>query len=350
MLPAAANLSRTPRILLILAAIVIVVAGLRAFAEPLSAFLLAALIAILCAPLQRWLRGRGLSQGASLAIVLAVILLVGVLLVVFTTVSANQLIRRLPEYEAQIDQLQATTEAELERLGLFEQAVTALETFDLQSLIPLASSILRAILDSFGNVLLIFLFLVYMLLDAPNIPTRLRAVLGEDSPWLIKANEFVYSVQRYMILKTVFGVIIAAIQTVMMILIGVDFALQWGVLAVIANYIPNIGFVIGLVPPVAVTLLEKGVLTAVFLVVAYSVINNVIENFVAPRFMSEELGISSLFIFISLIFWTWVLGASGALLAVPLTLFVKIMLLDGEEGARGLLALVSEGKGEASAS
>jgi predicted PurR-regulated permease PerM len=197
-----------------------------------------------------------------------------------------------------------------------------------------------------GNVLLVFLMLFYMLVDAPNIPGRLRAVLPPDSQWLAKADRFIDSVQRYMLLRTVFGVVIAAIQTVAMLLMGVDFAVAWGVLAVITNYIPNVGFVLGLIPPVAVTLLEKGPVMALVLVVVYSVINNVIENFVAPRFMGEELGISTLFIFLSLIFWTWVLGASGALLAVPLTLAVKILLLDGDEGARGVAALMSDGAGE----
>jgi len=191
-------------------------------------------------------------------------------------------------------------------------------------------------------VLLIFLILVYMLIDGPNIPARLRAVLPPDSRWLEKAELFIGSVQRYMILRTVFGVIIAILQTILMLIIGVDFAVQWGVLSVITNYIPNIGFVLGVIPPVAVTLLEKGLLMAVVLLVLYSVINNVIESFVAPRFMADDLGINSLFIFLSLIFWTWVLGAAGALLAVPLTLLVKIMLLDGEEETKALVAVISE--------
>lgn len=344
---AATGLSRTPRLLLISASIIVVVAGIRAFSEPLTALFMAALIAMLCAPLQARLRARGWSQGAALTVVLVLIIGIGLLLVTFIGVSANQLIRKLPDYEAQLRQLETSTWSELDRLGLSEQTVTAIESIDLQSLIPFVSSVLRATLDSLGSVLLVFLILVYMLIDAPNIPGRLRAVLGADSVWLTKAGAFVYSVQRYMILKTVFGVVIAAIQTVVMLLMGVDFAVQWGVLAVIANYIPNIGFVLGLIPPVAVTLLEKGPAMAVFLLIVYSLINNVIENFVAPRFMSEELGISTLFIFLSLIFWTWVLGAAGALLAVPLTLLVKIMLLDGEEGARGIVALISEGRGSA---
>lgn len=334
------------RLLLIGASIVVVMAGMRAFADTLNAFFLAALIAMLCAPIQSWLRKRGWSQGASLAMVLGLIILVGVLLVAFIAISTNQVIRKLPDYEERFQQLETSTWAQLDAFGLSEQTVTALESINLQSVFPFASAALRGILDSLGNILLIFLILFYMLMDAPNIPRRLKRVLGEDSPWLTRANLFFYSVQRYMILKTVFGVGIAAVQTVVMLIMGVDFAVQWGVLAVITNYIPNIGFVLGLIPPVAVTLLEKGPLMAVILIVLYSVINNVIENFIAPRFLGEELGISALFIFLSLIFWTWVLGAAGALLAVPLTLLVKIMLLDADEGAKGLVALISEGNGE----
>jgi len=334
--------SRITRLLLVSAALVVVIAGLRAFAEPLSAFFLAVLIAICVAPLRATLLKRGLPRGVALALVLVVVIGVGAALVTFIGVSANQLIRKLPDYEQQIQGLQANVLGQIERYGLSEEATQAIQTFDFRSLIPLAGNILRTIGDSLGNVLLIFLILLYMLMDAPNIPGRLRAVLPSDSLWLEKATEFIFSVQRYMILRTVFGVIIAGFQTVVMLLMGVDFAVQWGVLAVITNYIPNIGFVLGLIPPVVVTLLEHGPLAAVALLVIYSLINTIFENFVAPRFMAEDLGITSLFIFLSLIFWTWVLGPSGALLAVPLTLLVQIMLLKGADGVKVLNALISE--------
>jgi AI-2 transport protein TqsA len=338
--------SRTPRLLIIMASIVIVVAGMRAFAEPLNAFFLAALIAIVVAPLRSWLMKRGMSQGTSLAIVLLLVIAVGVLLVAFVGISTNQVIRKLPDYQERIDDLQTSTIAEIDRLGLSEQVGAALDFSNLQSLIPLATSVLQGILNSLGNVLLIFLFLLFMLMDAPNIPRRLRAALPPDSRWLDKASTFVLSVQRYMLLRTVWGVIIAAIQTVVMLVMGVDFAIQWGVLAVIANYIPNIGFVLGLTPPVIVTLLEKGPGMAILLIVLYSLINNVIENFVIPKFVGEDLNMSILFVFLSLIFWTWVLGAAGALLAVPLTLLLRIMLLDGDDEARPIVALMSETTGE----
>ncbi|MDX2138494.1 MAG: AI-2E family transporter [Chloroflexota bacterium] len=341
-MPVTNGFSRLARLLLLTAAIVVVVAGLRAFAEPLSAFFLAALIAMVVAPLRNYLMQRGMSQGASLAVVLVLILAVGALLVLFVGVSTNQLIRKLPDYEQQVQSLEAGITTQIERFGLSEQTTEALEAFDLQSLFPIASSILSAVGNSLGNLLLVFLILVYMLLDAPNLPRRLRAVLPPGSRWLEKAGLFINSVQRYMILRTVFGAVIAIIQTIVMLIIGVDFAVQWGVLSLITNYIPNIGFVLGVIPPVAVTLLEKGPLLAVVLLVVYSVVNNIIESFVAPRFMADDLGITSLFIFLSLIFWTWVLGAAGALLAVPLTLLVKIMLLDGEEGTEGVVAVISE--------
>jgi len=335
------------RLLLILASIVIIVAGMRSISDTLNAVFMAALIAILCTPVQSRLRARGLSSGLALTLTLIMIIGIGILFVAFIGISTNQVIRKLPDYQVRIQQLEQSTWAELDRLGVSDQTVKAVESINLQSLIPFASSILGATFDSLGSVVLVFLILFYMLMDAPNIPKRMRVVLGADSHWLVKARLFIVSVQRYMLLKTVFGVVIAAIQTVFMLLMGVDFAVQWGVLAVITNYIPNVGFVLGLIPPVFVTLLEKGPAAAIVLIVVYSLINNVIENFVSPRFVGEELGISALFIFLSLIFWTWVLGAAGALLAVPLTVFVKIMLLDTNDGARGLVAIISDGTGEA---
>lgn len=343
---ASSSFPQTARLLVISACVVLVVAGMRAISDMLSAFFMAVLVAILCIPIQSRLRARGVSPGLSLVLVWVLIIGIGALLIAFIGISSNQVIRKLPDYEVRLQQLETSTWTELDRLGLSEQTITAIESFDLQSLIPFVSSVLRAILDSLGNILLVALILLYLLMDAPYLPKRLRLALGEDSQWLTRAKLFINGVQRYMLLRTVFGILIAAIQTAVMLLMGVDFAVQWGVLAVITNYIPNVGFIIGLIPPVAVTLLEKGPAMAIFLIVIYSVVNNVIENFVAPKFVGEELGISALFIFLSLIFWTWVLGAAGALLAVPLTLLIKIMVLDANPGVRVLAALISEGSGD----
>jgi len=344
---AAPGLSRIPRLLLTVASIVVVVAGMRAFSDQLNAFFLAATVAMLCWPLQVRLRKRGWSHLASLGAVLALVLGVALALVVFILVSANLVLDKLPEYQTQLQGLGTSAQAALDRLGLSGQTGGAVAAPDPQSLTPFTSGLVKAILGSLTSLALVWLILFFILGDAPNMPRRLRAVLGEESRLLTSADVCIHSVRRYLILKTVFGTMIAAAQTVLMLVMGVDFAVVWGVLAIFMNYIPNIGFVIAIIPPTILLLLEQGPEAALIFVILYTVINQAIENYVSPRYIGENLGISPLLVFLSLVFWAWILGGVGALLAVPLTMAVKTLLLDPDEGARGLVALISNGTGEA---
>ena len=138
-----ADSSRLTRLLLTGAALIIVIAGLRAASELLTTFFMAALIAMLCVPVQNRLRKRGWSQGASVGLVAGLIILIGALLGLFVAVSTNQVIRKLPDYQAQFQQLEATTWTELDKLGLSEEVQNGLESFNIQSLFPFASSVLR---------------------------------------------------------------------------------------------------------------------------------------------------------------------------------------------------------------
>jgi AI-2 transport protein TqsA len=115
----------------------------------------------------------------------------------------------------------------------------------------------------------------------------------------------------------------------------------WGVLAFVTNYIPNIGFILGVIPPALIALPDGGVGSAVAVVVAYTVINVVVQTIIQPRFTGDAVGISATVAFVSLIFWAYVLGTLGALLAVPATLFLKSVLLVNSVPASWVNALVS---------
>lgn len=323
------------------AALVIVIAGLRSIAEILNLVFATALIAILVYPVQKRLQQRGLPKMVALLLVMLLIVVIGMALVIFLTVSVNQVIDKLPTYQTRFNELERAIERQLSNLTFIPTLDNFVDTFDFQPVIQLVVQFLRLFVESLSNVLLVFFMTFFMLLDVKVISHRLQAALGSDHPMLQRLQRYTDSVRHYIWIRTVFGLLIAGMQTILMLVMGVDFAVQWGVLSFIGNFIPNVGFVIGLIPPVVIALLELGVGPTLVLIVLYTVINNVVENWVFPQFTGEQLNVSPLIIFVSLIFWVWVVGWLGAVLAVPLTLLVKIVLLDGRESLRWLDAIIS---------
>jgi len=154
-------------------------------------------------------------------------------------------------------------------------------------------------------------------------------------------STFAVGVRRYWVVATVFGLIVAALDVVALLIIGVPLALVWGVLAFLTNYIPNIGFVIGLVPPAIMALIEGGWWDALWVVIAYSLLNFVIQAIIQPKFTGQSVGVTPFISFLSLLFWVWVLGWFGALLALPATLLVKALLVDADPRARWINLLVA---------
>ena len=196
--------------------------------------------------------------------------------------------------------------------------------------------------------MLIVAVVIFMAFDQAGIGERL-AIIRRDaartSPTACRTSPS--RVRKYWIVTTVFGLIVAVLDTVGLFIIGVPLAFTWGVLAFVTNYIPNIGFVLGVIPPALIALLDGGVGSAIAVIVVYTALNVVIQTIIQPRFTGDAVGISGTVAFISLIFWAYVLGPLGALLAIPATLFLKSTLLDnsvpGELGERADQQRAGEG-------
>jgi predicted PurR-regulated permease PerM len=199
-----------------------------------------------------------------------------------------------------------------------------------------------------GTIALTYLFLFFILMDGNGVADRLHQRLTRDSSFVARATHFASNTRRYLVLRTILGASIASAQTVLMLVMGVDFALLWGALSFICNYIPNIGFIIGLIPPTILLFLEQGLGPTIVMVVFYTLINSAFENYVAPKFIGMHVNLSPLSAGLSVVFWTWILGPLGAILGLPVTLFIKGVLLEGDASADGLIALMSAGSGQES--
>lgn len=329
------------RTLLISASAVVVLAGIRAMSGIFNAFLLAVLIATLCAPMRDWFERRGVRGWFGFLLTFLITLLVGLAAALFIALSIVQVIGELPRYQEQLELILENVQAQLAVFNITFDSVAETTTQYSQEIIQVSISVLRSVSGALSIVVLMYLFLFYMLMEGREIAKRLNNALGVNDAFVVKGTKFIRDARRYLILRTIVGAAIAVIQTVIMLVMGVDFALLWGFLSFICNYIPNIGFVIGVVPPATLLFLEQGIVPTVIFVVLYSIANNVIENFVAPRFIGVEINLSPLSISVSLVFWTFILGPLGAILALPVTLFVKGVMLESDTSGRVLGVLMS---------
>jgi len=164
--------------------------------------------------------------------------------------------------------------------------------------------------------------------------------LGSDNRLLGELQDINFGVRQYIVIKSWTGLLAAAANTVVLFALGVDFALLWGLLAFLLNYIPSVGFIIALVPPFILALVQYGIGKALIVLAAYIIITVITDNIIAPRAMGRGLDLSPLAVFVSLVFWAWVLGLVGALMAVPLLLMTKIFLARFDE-TRWLAAAIS---------
>lgn len=335
-------LPRGVTILLGTAALVVTVAGIRAVAWLAGPLLLALVIVIAVSPIQAWLRRKGWPGWASTLSLLVVIYGTLLVLAVFLVVSVGRLATLLSENTARTRQLTASLSAGLAKLGLDpEHARNTVRSADLGRLVSSLGSALSELTGVLTGLVLILALLLFLAADSGGAAARRMAVIHSERPHMISALDgFVHGTRNYLVVTAVFGLIVAVLDTVALAAMGIPLALLWGVLSFVTNFIPNIGFVIGLLPPALLALIIGGWGLALAVVIVYCVINAVLQSLVQPRFVGNSVGLSATVAFLALLFWAWVLGPLGALLAIPMTLLVKAIMVDADPRARWVEALL----------
>jgi AI-2 transport protein TqsA len=314
------------------AAFVIIVAGIQAAAPIIIPFLLAAFIATLCAPLLFWVQRRGVSNSLAILIIFFGLLVVALLLLIFAGRSLNSLSRQLPTYQERLGVLITQVFVWLNSQGIDVDVNSFLLTdyFSPRAIMNLVSyglSILRVL---FTNIFLILLTVLFILLETSSFPRKLQTAFP-DPEILVHFKTISANVNRYMGYKALISLATGVSIWTLLAIIGVDFAGTWGLLAFFLNFIPAIGSIIAAIPAILWALVQLGLPSALFTALAYLAVNIIIGNFLDPRILGRKLGLSPLVVFISLIFWGWVLGAIGMVLSVPLTMIAKIALATNED-------------------
>ncbi len=322
-------LPRTLVILLQLAAAVVVAGGIRAAAWLVAPVFLALVIVITVHPVHARLRARGLPPWAATTLLVLAVYGVLVVLAGVVVVSVARLATLLPSYAAEANALLTSVTAELARFGVGAAQLREIAgTLNYGRLVGIVSGLLLGITSLLGNLVFLLSLLLFLSIEASGAGTRLALLARDRAPIAAAFTGFTRATRRYMGVNTVFGLLTGLVDAVVLALMGVPLAVLWGLLVFITNYIPYIGFWIALVPPVLLALLTGGWGLAIGVFVLFTVVNFVLTSVIQPKYVGDAVGISVSLTLVALVFWGWLLGTVGAVLAVPLTLFAKALLVD----------------------
>lgn len=333
-------------LLVSLASVVVIIAGLKASSELLGPVLLSLFIVLVCHPFVEWLRQKRIPSWLAYTVVILGVLAIGLLFIAFLGVSVNQLTAAIPAYRSLLENQFTQLQRYLSSFGIQPSDIQDLEMFQPGRVIQLSITFIRGLIGTLTNVGLTLFIFIYMLVGATSFSRKLNQFLGSEHPMMNRISSFSRSISVYLLIKGWLGAMTALGQTVLLLILGVDFAVLWGVLSFLFNFIPSIGYIIALIPPVVMALLEFGLVKAIIVFVGYAIINNFFDVVIGPRYLGKGLDLSVLVTFLAVILWTWVLGPVGAFLALPLTVMVKKLVLESYEETQILATLIGEDEGE----
>lgn len=330
------------RTVVVFASLVIIIAGLRAATDVVIPFLLSIFLAVLCGPPLAKLQSFGMRRGWAMLVVL-IGLAMGCL--VAATVIGGTINRFVSDWyliygpkaetvlgqwnywiDSRVDQEPWMKDMRVDEIGdLWTSWVSP------ESVMSYFSGALRTVGGTLGNALTILLTTIFMLAEASGFPAKLARISSVPESSIASYQRIGTEINRYMGIKTLTSALTGLVIAVALILLGVEFALLWGLLAFLLNFIPNIGSILAAIPAVLLSLLDQGLVTAFLVTIVYVAANMVIGNYLEPRWMGRGLDLSTLVVILSLLFWGWVFGPVGMLISVPLTMGVKIVLESSEE-------------------
>ncbi|MGP6204822.1 AI-2E family transporter [Microbacterium sp. F2] len=325
------------RVLIGLAAAVVVLVGLSWAREIVGPLALAAVIVIICHPLQGLLRRRGwpMWTATTAVILLAYVILTAMALLLLF--AGTQFARLVVNYVAQLQTTVDGIEQWLADMGWDRQAADTLASFlEPSRLLSVATSVSGMVVGVAIGLFFVLAYVIFMAADAARY-NRLRAVFGSAvDGTLARVRTFTVGTRRYYIVNAIFGAIVAIIDGIALAAIGVPAPVVWAILAFVTNFIPNIGFILGLIPPAVLALVVGGWPLFLAVIAIYCIVNVVLQVLVQPKFVADAVSLSLTLSFFSVIFWTFVIGPLGAILSIPLTLLVRALILEADPNARVL--------------
>jgi len=314
------------QIIFLLAALIIIAAGLKSAQEIMVPFLLAAFIATIAATPMFWIRAKGVPAGIALALVVVGIFTALLLIGAVATQSTSAFIAKLPFYQERLVSIQGDLVVALEGFGIPVDLSKLLEGVSLSSALKFAGSTLASLGNLLSNGFLIILTVIFILAEATSFYPKLNSVLSNPQRDLVYFTRFANNMNRYVALKTSMSLLTGLLVSVALWILDIDFPILWGLLAFLLNFIPTIGSIFAAIPPLLLALIQHSPSAAGAVALVFFLINMGVGNVLEPRYMGKGLDLSTLVVFLSLIFWGWILGTVGMFLSVPLTMTGKIAM------------------------
>jgi predicted PurR-regulated permease PerM len=313
-----------------MASFVIVVAGMRAASSVILPVLSAVFLALITLPLLNWLRARRVPMPLAVVLTLLAAFLVLTAFAVLIGGSVSSFTDQVPKYKERLNEMTVGVQDQLQRWGIDVSQISAFDVVQPGRALDVATGTLRGVAAVVSNSFLVFLIIVFILFEAAGFPHKLKAAFGERSV-SGRYDRIRDEIQKYLGIKTLVSLATGSLVAAGLAIMRVDYPLLWGMLAFLLNYIPNLGSILAAVPPVLLAIVQFGPGRAIAVAALFLTINIVMGNFIEPTFMGRRLGLSTLVVFMSLVFWGWVWGPVGMLLSVPLTMIVKITLEQSDD-------------------
>ena len=337
----ASNLPRSVVVLLGVVGVVALGIGIKAAAGIVAPSMLALVLTIAVLPVHRGARKHGWPGWSATLAALAAAYLILLVMVIGTAVCMIKFADLLPSYAAEAKDLTTSVEGGLANLGLDTSSTSeALSKLDPTKLADYVAGLVEATFGALGFLFFLVTLMFFFVVAVAGFGPRVTA-LRRSKPELAAAlGSFVSGSQTYLLMSALFGAIVGVLDAGALWLLGVPLPLVWGFFSFLTNFIPNIGFVIGVIPPAFLALLDGGWQGLLSVVVVYSVLNVTIQTFIQPRVVGNSVGLSAEITFMSLVVWTFLLGALGALLAVPMTLLMRAIFVDSDPRAAWVAPLI----------
>lgn len=319
------------RLLLTTAGVIIVIAGMKASASILTPFLLSVFIAIICTPAMFWLHKKGMPSSLAVMLIVVGMIVMVLTLVIFVGTSIEGFTQSMPLYKERLGKMTDELIAWLQGFGIEVSVRFLQEYLNPAKILQFAAKTLSGLSGMLTNTFLILFTVIFILFETFDLPGKLKLALGSRHKSFPHFDTFIEGVKQYLAIKTSTSLATAVSVSIFLYLMGVDFPVLWGLVSFLLNFVPNIGSIIAAVPAVLLALVQLGPEPAIYVAMGYVVVNVVIGSVIEPKLMGKGLGLSTLVVFLSLIFWGWVFGPVGMLLSVPITMIVKIALESGDE-------------------
>jgi len=337
------NSSRGFRILISVAALVIIIAGVSLAQSVVVLFLVSFFLALLGTPAVLWLKEKHIPSVFAVLIVMAGMIVIILLIGVQIGTSFSSFSDNLPALQSRIREQVLGLIVLLKSKGIVVQENFFMDYVNPETIMKLTADLLTGLSSVLSDLVLILLTVTFILLEVSSFPLKLRAVIGDPKQKFPQFTHFANDMKRYMVIKTLISLATGILIAFWLYILDVDYPILWGFLAFLLNYIPNIGSIVAAIPAVVLAVIQLGFGSAVLVAAGYILVNFVIGNVIEPKVMGRKLRLSTLVVFLSLIFWGGLLGLVGAILSIPLTMTLKFAF-ESSENTRWIAVLLGSEK------